>query len=39
MDVPIAADVLGTLGAICWSVQVLHPAEIFGSRADHHINS
>lgn len=22
MDVPIAANVLGTLGAICWSVQV-----------------
>ena len=22
MDIPIAANVLGTIGAICWSVQV-----------------
>ncbi|RWQ95823.1 PQ loop repeat-domain-containing protein [Paecilomyces variotii] len=23
MDVPIAADVLGTIGAVCWSIQLL----------------
>lgn len=23
MDVPVAANVLGTLGAVCWSVQLL----------------
>jgi hypothetical protein len=22
MDVPVAANVLGTLGAVCWSIQV-----------------
>jgi hypothetical protein len=22
MDVPVAANVLGTVGAVCWSVQV-----------------
>jgi hypothetical protein len=22
MDIPVAANVLGTLGAVCWSVQV-----------------
>lgn len=26
MDVPIAANVLGTLGAVCWSIQVRYPA-------------
>ena len=29
MDVPIAANVLGTIGAVCWSIQVhhsLHPS-------------
>lgn len=24
MDVPVAANVLGTMGAVCWSVQVPH---------------
>ena len=23
MDIPVAANVLGTLGAVCWSIQVL----------------
>jgi hypothetical protein len=27
MDVPIAANVLGTLGAVCWSVQVFLPSS------------
>ena len=36
MDVPIAANVLGTLGAICWSVQVLYAAGILGSKADYY---
>jgi hypothetical protein len=22
MDIPVAANVLGTLGAVCWSIQV-----------------
>ena len=26
MDVPVAANVLGTLGAVCWSIQVNFPA-------------
>jgi hypothetical protein len=24
MDVPVAANVLGTMGAACWSIQVGH---------------
>ncbi|KAK0510783.1 hypothetical protein JMJ35_007215 [Cladonia borealis] len=34
MDVPIAANVLGTLGAICWSVQLI-PQIIINYRRHH----
>lgn len=28
MDVPIAANVLGTMGAVCWSIQVSLPLHL-----------
>ena len=34
MDVPIAANVLGTLGAVCWSVQLI-PQIIINYRRHH----
>src|SRR5271156_305104 len=34
MDVPVAANVLGTLGAVCWSVQLIPQIVINYRRHD-----
>lgn len=39
MNVPIAANVLGTIGAICWSVQVLSSRNFTMPQQDNNITS